>query len=164
MLLLGAADVLQGATRGLAAATPRPRARARRAARSPEQLLLDALKSADEGRRADALEATAALLAINPLSAEGYFVRGLVQLAEGTAADAASSLRRALYIDPGFSLASFTLGRAHDQLAEPDAARRAYEQALRTLDPDDDRYEALLRQVDLGDIAAACRARLQALR
>jgi hypothetical protein len=29
------------------------------------------------------------------------------------------------------------------------------------LDPDDDRHELLLQQVDIGDIAAACRARLE---
>jgi len=40
------------------------------------------------------------------------------------------------------------------------AARRAYLQALRTLDPSDRRHESLLQQVDLADIAAACRARL----
>jgi chemotaxis protein methyltransferase CheR len=164
MLLLGAADQLRGATRRLVETTPhRDRPTPKRPERTPEELLADALTAADEGRRADALGATAALLAANPLSAEGYYVRGLVQLAEGAASEAVSSLRRARYINPLFSLASFALGRAYDELAEPDSARRAYEQALRTLDPDDVRHEALLRQVDLGDIAAACRARLQAL-
>jgi tetratricopeptide (TPR) repeat protein len=127
-------------------------------------LLADALVAADEGRRAEALDTTAALLTRDPLSADAYFVRGLVQLSGGESPDAVTSLRRALYIDPRFSLASFTLGRAYDELAETGEARRAYEQALRTLDPDDDRHEGLLRQVDLGDVAAACRARLRALR
>jgi chemotaxis methyl-accepting protein methylase len=164
MLLLGAADMLSGATRHLAEVASRPASAAPEPpARSPEELLADALAAADEGRRADALDAIAALLAANPLSAEGYYVRGLFQLEGGSGSEAASSLRRALYIEPSFSLASFTLGRAYDELAEPKAARRAYEQALRTLDPDDERHEVLLRQVDLGDIAAACRARLQAL-
>jgi hypothetical protein len=40
------------------------------------------------------------------------------------------------------------------------AARRAYLQAPRLLDPDDRRHESLLQQVNLADIAAACRARL----
>jgi chemotaxis protein methyltransferase CheR len=164
MLLLGAADALHGVTKRLAKL---PRARTPSAegpARTSEELLADALSAADRGRRAEALEATSQLLAQSPLSAEAYFVRGLVQLAGGANSDAAASLRRALYLDPRFSLASFTLGRAYDQLAEPQDARRAYEQALRTLDPDDDRQEPLLRQVDLGDIAAACRARIEALR
>jgi len=163
-LLLGAADVLHSATRRLAEATPSPRPpRAEPPARSAEELLADALAAADGGRRPEAFAATAELLAENPLDAQAYFVRGLVQLADGASSDAAASLRRALYIDPRFSLASFTLGRAYDDLAEPAEARRAYEQALRTLDPDDERHEALLRQVDLGDIASACRTRILAL-
>lgn len=164
MLLLGAADVLQGATRKLAEATPPVRAKPRQATPSPEDLLAKALAAADEGRRGDALDATAALLTANPLSAEGYYLRGLLQLEAGAGTDAVASLRRALYIDPAFSLASFTLGRAYDELADPGAARRAYEQALRTLDPEDERHDALLGQVDLGDIAAACRARISILR
>jgi hypothetical protein len=28
------------------------------------------------------------------------------------------------------------------------------------LDPEDDRHEGILQQIDIGDIAAACRARL----
>jgi chemotaxis protein methyltransferase CheR len=161
VLLLGAADAL-GNSRRLGEVAARPS----RASRWPgaEELLSVALAAADAGRREDALDATSELLRHNPLSTEAYFVRGLVQLADGASRDAVASLRRALYIDPRFSLASFALGRAHDALADAGKARRAYEDALRTLDPDDDRHDALLRQVDLGDIAAACRARIAALR
>jgi predicted TPR repeat methyltransferase len=73
------------------------------------------------------------------------------------------SQRRALYVDPTFALAAFKLGRAQDALGDERAARRAYEQALRTIDPDDRRHELFLEQVDLGDVASACRARLAAL-
>jgi chemotaxis methyl-accepting protein methylase len=161
VLLLGAADAL-GNSRRLGEVAARPS----RASRWPgaEELLSVALAAADAGRREDALDATSELLRHNPLSTEAYFVRGLVQLADGASRDAVASLRRALYIDPRFSLASFALGRAYDALADAGKARRAYEDALRTLDPDDDRHDALLRQVDLGDIAAACRARIAALR
>jgi chemotaxis protein methyltransferase CheR len=163
-LLLGAADALRGATRRLAEATP---VRKRPAAPPPPRPvtdLADVLAAADAGRREDALDATKALLLDNPFDAEAYFVQGLVRLEAGESLEAAASLRRALSVDPRFSLAAFTLGRAYDALAEPDEALRAYEQALRTLDPDDDQHEQLLRQVDLGDIAAACRARIAALR
>jgi chemotaxis protein methyltransferase CheR len=161
VLLLGAADALHGASRRMAEATPRPRPKP---SPMPQAVLTDALAAADAGRRADALAATSAVLAQNPLDAEAYFVQGLVQLEGGESSGAAASLQRALSIDPRFSLAAFTLGRAYDALAEPEDARRAYEQALRTLDPEDDRHEELLRQVDLGDVAAACRARIAALR
>jgi tetratricopeptide (TPR) repeat protein len=98
------------------------------------------------------------------LNADAYFVRGLVELESGLTLDAVSSLRRALYLDPSFGLAAFTLGRAYDAEGDRAAARRSYRQALRALDPSDDRHEPILAQVDLGDVAAACRARLAALR
>src|ERR1022692_1262736 len=83
-----------------------------------------------------------------------------VTLAAGEPAQAVTALRRALYTDATFALAAFTLGRSYDALGDMPAARRAYEQALRTLDPEDHRHELMLQQVDIGDIAAACRARL----
>jgi tetratricopeptide (TPR) repeat protein len=66
------------------------------------------------------------------------------------------SLRRALYVDPGFGLAAFKLARAHEQRGDRDAALRAYERALHSLDPDDTRHEAILDQVDVADVAVAC--------
>ncbi|HEY6297213.1 MAG TPA: tetratricopeptide repeat protein, partial [Streptosporangiaceae bacterium] len=84
----------------------------------------------------------------------------LVVLEAGEPARAVAAFRRALYTDPTFALAAFTLGCAHDALGDRAAARRAYEQALRTLDPADTRHELLLQQVDIGDIAAACQTRL----
>jgi Flp pilus assembly protein TadD len=74
-----------------------------------------------------------------------------------------TSFRRALYVEPTFALAAFKLGRANDMLGQEAAARRAYHQALRALDADDSRHEAILGEVDLGDVAAACRVRLRAL-
>ena len=51
-------------------------------------------------------------------------MHGLAELesGDGTAA-AVSSLRRVLYLDPGYELAAFALGRAHEKAGdEPDAA------------------------------------------
>jgi len=127
---------------------------------SREQWLAAALDAADKGDRASALAAVASLLADNPLDADAHFVQGLVRLAAGEPASAAAALRRALYTDATFALAAFALGRSYDALGDIPAARRSYEQALRTLDPDDHRHEMLLQQVDIGDIASACRARL----
>lgn len=166
MLLLGAADALHGSTKRLADATPPLRTAPKKAKRpprkNPEELLATALAAADQGRRAEALQATAELLEEDPLNAEAYFVRGMVELAGGASADAVVSLRRALYIDPTFGIAAFTLGRAYEELADHQAARRAYAQALRAL-AEDDQHDALLHQIDLGDIAAACTARIATL-
>jgi len=127
---------------------------------SREQRLTAALEAADKASRDDALAHAASLLADYPLDADARFLHGLLSLDAGEPAHAAASLRRALFIDPAFALAAFTLGRAYDALGNAPAARRAYQQALRTLDPDDARHELILQQVDVDDIAAACHARL----
>jgi chemotaxis protein methyltransferase CheR len=131
---------------------------------SREQRLAAALDAADHGHRDAALAHVASLLADTPLDADAHFIQGLVLLESGEPAAAAVALRRALCTDARFALAAFTLGRAFDALGDTPAAGRAYEQALRTLDPEDDRHERMLQQIDPGDIAAACRARLGGLR
>jgi predicted TPR repeat methyltransferase len=75
-----------------------------------------------------------------------------------------ASLRRALYVDPSFALAAFKLARAHELRGDRDAAARAYEQALHTLDPEDKRHDAILDQVDVADVAVACGVGLTRLR
>lgn len=176
-LILGAADRLTGTAGGLGrlAAAPteeRRRPAQKRSLRRPlgvepgprrrsEDRIEDALIAADEGDLDGAIERVEALLAADPMLADAYFIRGLVELESGDARSAAASLRRTLYLDPSFGLAAFQLGRAHDSNGDAKAARRAYGQALRTLDADDDRHRAILDQVDIGDIAAACSARLQ---
>jgi len=184
-LLLGVADALrrtfQVATpqspesptgpAGSAGPAARPRA-ARAGGRSPVpgprtppreprgRRLAAALAAAGKGHRDIALAEVQSLLALNPLDADAHFVYGLVVLEAGEPARAVAAFRRALYTDPTFALAAFTLGCAHDALGDQAAARRAYEQALRTLDPADTRHELLLQQIDAGDIAAACQTRL----
>jgi chemotaxis protein methyltransferase CheR len=172
-LLLGVADALR---RPLPVAAPKTRAERPRAAqpgrRSPvphprtppqesrERRLAAALAAAGQGQRDAALADVQSVLVRNPLDADAHFVYGLVVLEAGEPARAVAAFRRALYTDPTFALAAFTLGCAHDALGDQAAARRAYEQALRTLDPTDTRHELLLQQVDIGDIAAACQTRL----
>ena len=94
--------------------------------------------------------------------AAGDFQRGLEELERNEPAAAVTSLRRALYAEPGFGLAAFKLGGAHEALGDVAAAVRAYRQALRALDPHE-RHEPFLEQIDLADVAAAARARLDVL-
>ena len=96
------------------------------------------------------------------LDAAGHFERGLAELERHDPAAAVGSLRRALYLEPRFGLAAFKLGRAYEALGDLPAARRSYQQALRTLAPDE-RHEPLLAQIDVGDVARAIRARLDVL-
>jgi chemotaxis protein methyltransferase CheR len=180
MLLLGSADVLQrtaarahghAAQRsGSASARHQPMHQpmhqplrqplGREERPSREQRLAAALEAADRGDRNAALARVASLIKDNPMDSDAQFIRGLVTLEAGDPAGAADALRRALYVDADFALAAFTLGRAYDALGDEPAALRSYRQALRTLNPDDDRHNLMLQQVDIGDIAAACRTRL----
>jgi len=118
------------------------------------------MRAAQSGHPKEAINEASELLVEEPLSADSYLVRGIAELESGDPMSAVTSLRRALYIDPTFGLAAFKLGRAYDAAGDPRAARRAYEQALRTLEPEDERHLPILEQVDLGDVAAACRARI----
>jgi chemotaxis protein methyltransferase CheR len=126
--------------------------------------LAAAVKAANEGNLVAAVDATASVLEDDPLNADAYFLRGLAEFGLADVEAAVTSLRRALYVDPTFGVAAFELGRAHEERGDRTAAARAYEQALRTLDPDNSRHAAILDQVDVGDVAAACALRLKSLR
>jgi chemotaxis protein methyltransferase CheR len=145
-LVLGAADVLcASASRiadaaALAPAADRPPPRT---LRRPLGRLPPALPGADD-------------------DAAAYFQRGLAELEGHDPAAAVASLRRALYVEPAFGLAAFKLGGAHEALGELPAARRAYQQALRALEPHA-RHEPFLGQIDIADVATATRARLAVL-
>jgi chemotaxis protein methyltransferase CheR len=94
---------------------------------------------------------------------EVHYHHGLAELESGDAAAAVSSLRRVLYLDPGFELAAFALGRAHEKAGEPDAARRRYEQALRMLGVRPAPGERLAGPIDAATVIDACEARLVAI-
>jgi SAM-dependent methyltransferase len=147
-LILGSADVLCGTARAVPKPERAPTPPSRRPFRKPLGL-------------AEAAESSASF---DPLDVETGFLRAIGELEGGEAVAAAESLRHVLYLDPTFGLAAFALGRAHEATGDASAARRAYEQALRTIDMADERHDHLLEQVDLVDVATACRARLATLR
>jgi chemotaxis protein methyltransferase CheR len=97
------------------------------------------------------------------MNPEVHYLHGLAELESGDAAAAVSSLRRVLYLDPGFELAAFALGRAHERAGEPDAARRRYQQALRMLGVRPAPGERLAGPIDAATVIDACEARLAAL-
>lgn len=161
-LLLGAADQLGRAHRAARDDATEPSHVGTSLRARPEDLLAHAVAAADEGNTEEALARVGQLLAHDPLNAGGHFLRGLVELHRDPRA-AVDALRRALLIDPKFGLAAFQLGRAYAALGDGAAARAAYVQALDTLDADDTRYDKLLGQVDLADVATAIRARISSL-
>lgn len=144
-LVLGAADALcASASRSGAPLPPFPAPAVPRTLRRPLGRLVPAASAATAH------------------DAAGDFERGLAELERDEPAAAVTSLRRALYAEPGFGLAAFKLGGAHEALGDVAAAVRAYRQALRALDPHA-RHEPFLEQIDLADVAAAARARLDVL-
>jgi chemotaxis protein methyltransferase CheR len=149
-LVLGAADVLcASASRMATAAVP---------AASPAAQLRPPMR----GLRRPLGRLQAAAPVEDPHDAAEYFRQGLAELESDDPAAAVSSLRRALYVEPQFGLAAFKLGGAHEALGDLPAARRAYQRALRALEPDA-RHESFLAQIDLEDVARAIRARLDFL-
>ena len=97
------------------------------------------------------------------LSPTTDFLLGLAELEASNAGAAVAALRRTLYADPTFAVS--LLGRSYEALGDRDAARRAYEQALRTFGPvEDERSELMLEQVSLEDVRAATTSRIDALR
>jgi len=152
MLILGSADVLCGTARRLVKLESIP---PRRQPAPPSQVPLR--------KPLGVAAAATSSVSFDPFAVETRFLQGIAELESGEALAAAESLRHVLYLDPTFGLAAFALGRAHEATGDASAARRAYQQALRTIDMTDDRHEHLLEQVDLVDVATACRARLATL-
>jgi chemotaxis protein methyltransferase CheR len=150
-LILGSADVLCGSARRLVKLESiAPRQRAAPATPIPFRKPLGVV-------------AAPVSASPDPFAVETRFLQGIAELESGEGLAATESLRYVLYLDPTFGLAAFALGRAHEATGDPGAARRAYQQALRTLDMADERHDHLLEQVDLVDVATACRARLATL-
>jgi chemotaxis protein methyltransferase CheR len=175
-LLLGAADTLcRGASRlrelafsaSLSVPLNRPPARTLRRplGRQPAATAAGPSRVAEAAaapEHAEVVARTAELIAEDALNADAHLLRGLADLERGDAEAAVASLRRALYAEPRFGLAAFQLGRAYEALGDRSAARRAYEQALRTC-TDDDLHEGTFSEVGLADLIGAARTRLDAL-
>jgi tetratricopeptide (TPR) repeat protein len=135
----------------------RPLARRRE---EPAPTLADAFAAADSE---ELLGRTSRALSADPLDAGASFLRGLAELERGDVAAAIVSLRRVLYTEPKLGLAAFQLGRAYESSGQPVAARRAYQQALRTLDSPGELHERLLEHLNLADVELAVSTRLEAL-
>ena len=124
--------------------------------------LNDALRAANQGDLETALETTTRALSCDALDANAHFLHGLALRGLGRPAEAIGAFRSALYVDPGFGLAAFEMGRALELCGDETSAARAYNQALKAFDRTPERVPAY-SQVDAGDVAGACAIRLLAL-
>jgi chemotaxis protein methyltransferase CheR len=122
----------------------------------------DALRAANQGDLQAALEATARALSRDALDSNAHFLRGLALRGLGRQSEAIGAFRSALYVDPGFGLAAFEMGRALEACGDETSAARAYNQALKTFDRTPESVLAYSQHYS-GDVAGACAIRLLAL-
>lgn len=95
---------------------------------------------ADRGRHSEALEWAGRAVKVDGRAAEPRCLLGLIASELGDEESAASSLRRALYLDPGLAMAHYALGGLALRRGRKDEARRDFRNA----------EELLLRRLDDG--------------
>lgn len=104
--------------------------------------LKKARSAAGLGRLDEALKWCDQAIAIDKMNPSVYYLRASILLERDSAqaySEAEAALRRALYLNPDFALAHFMLGNLERRRSRPEAARRAWQNALsvlRLLPPD----------------------------
>jgi chemotaxis protein methyltransferase CheR len=88
---------------------------------------------ANEGRLAEAVEWCDKAIAADKLNPAHYYLLGAIQQEQGHGEAAQRSLKRALYLDPGFVLAHFALGNGELLQGRPREAERHFRNALAML-------------------------------
>jgi len=88
---------------------------------------------ANEGRLAEAIEWCDKAIAADKLNPAHYYLLGAIQQEQGQGEAAQRSLKRALYLDPGFVLAHFALGNGELLQGRPREAERHFRNALAML-------------------------------
>jgi chemotaxis protein methyltransferase CheR len=135
-----------------------------RDAHDPDVLLLKAVTLAQSGRRGDAEQCCARLLAGDTLHAGAHYVLGLCREAAGDAGAALEHYQSAAYLDPLFAMAHLHAGLLLRRQGERDTAQRELQQAAALLVTEDPSRLLLFgsgfpREALLG----LCRAELAAL-
>jgi chemotaxis protein methyltransferase CheR len=115
-----------------AAATPKPQLPA---TRPPPDLGTATRSLANEGKLAEALDCCDRWIASDKMNARAHYLRAVILQAQARTAEAVPSLRKALYLDPGFVLAHLALGNIARGRREDAEADRHYRNTLRLLEP-----------------------------
>ncbi len=105
---------------------------------SLEAVWVRAKEAADREKWETALEYLAQVENKHLFRPEFHYLRGLVQMVAGNSGEALWAWRQALYCDPEFALAHYSLGELYVQLGEPKLAVRHWHQAraaVAKLDP-----------------------------
>jgi len=96
-------------------------------------MILLARAYANQGQLCEAREWCERALAVSKFEAELYYLYATVLLAGGQEAEAQLSLSQALYLNPRFVLAHFTLGTLARQRRDRKAAERHFTKAFTLL-------------------------------
>ena len=110
------------------------------AAATVQTSVLQARICANLGNLADALCWAEQAIAADKVDASLHYLRAVILREQGLAQEACSSLKRAIYLEPDFALAHFTLGSLAQQRGRHDEARRHFLNTLELLrsHPDDE--------------------------
>lgn len=95
--------------------------------------LLAVRDALSDGRYAEAYDLAEDVIAVEPLRADAHYLQGVALTDLDRPAEAATVLRRAVYLDPDGGLAHFLLAGALLRLGEPQAAARCYRAAASAL-------------------------------
>ena len=98
---------------------------------SPDNLLQQAFRLADEGNLGEAAEQCEALLTTQANQADAYYLLGLIRQSTGNLSEAEQLLRKAVYLDPFHHEALVHLGVICEQLGDSTNASRFHERASR---------------------------------
>lgn len=103
-----------------------PAAAPTRPALDAARLAAKARAHADAGRLAEALHACDRWLAADGMDPAAHYLRAVVLMEQGDAAEAAAALRRTLFLEPDFVLAHFALGNLARGEGKADEAERHF--------------------------------------
>jgi chemotaxis protein methyltransferase CheR len=90
---------------------------------------------------------------------ENHFVAAMAALGMGRGEEAAAFLKRAVYLDPDFSVAHFHLAELEARRGNERSARRAWRNAARASGGDGTRIQRYLGGFDAAALAQACEGR-----
>ena len=99
----------------------------------PAVFSLMARTLANQGKLAEALEWCNHWIAADKLDAKSHYLRAVILLEQGDIGQAQASLQRAIYLNPDFVLAHFSLGNLAHGRGKRDEASRHFANTLRLL-------------------------------
>jgi chemotaxis protein methyltransferase CheR len=129
-----------------AVAPPKPEPPADKESPDLEAAWTQAKQAADREEWAEALDYLAQVETRHLFRPEFHYLRGLVQMAAGNADEALWAWRQALYCDPTFALAHYSLGELFAQLGDTKLAVRHWHQAQAAVAEVDPQHQLLFAE------------------